>query len=139
MSLRLYKDYLALLEKWPLDKLKEGRDLAQELRRQFRAEFTHGERTNVKNLKESQERLASWKRLCNNEHLKRYPRAFSARPAANVKVEHLPHAASVYFMKFAQQENKPNLAKFMSLWENQKLNDLKISVAETDGGSSSKS
>ncbi|XP_069694901.1 ubiquinol-cytochrome c reductase complex assembly factor 2 [Periplaneta americana] len=68
-----YKQFLHLLENWPADTTKIGRDLGQHLRQQVKEAFKAGEINQV-NEEECNKVYASLKRLSDNEYGQMYQR-----------------------------------------------------------------
>ncbi|XP_076750334.1 ubiquinol-cytochrome c reductase complex assembly factor 2-like [Xylocopa sonorina] len=71
-----YRNYMKLLESWPLDNSKPGRDLAQHIRDQLKLAFAKGEASEV-NREECDRYYKSLKRICSNHYGQMYKRTFS--------------------------------------------------------------
>ncbi|XP_043258127.1 ubiquinol-cytochrome-c reductase complex assembly factor 2 [Colletes gigas] len=72
-----YRNYMRLLESWPLDKLKPGRDLSQHIRDQVKLAFTKGETSQLD--KEVCDRYyMSLKRITSNYYGQMYTRTHTS-------------------------------------------------------------
>lgn len=67
----LYKQYLKLLERWPVDPTKTGRDLGEYLRHRVRIGFRNGQI--VGDVRKCEENIKSLNRLADNFYLKQFP------------------------------------------------------------------
>ncbi|XP_051154439.1 ubiquinol-cytochrome-c reductase complex assembly factor 2 [Leptopilina boulardi] len=72
-----YRNFLKLLENWPLDISKAGRDLSQHIRDQIQIAFSKGDVPQV-NQDQCNRYYASLKRLSLNEYGNRYKRKFES-------------------------------------------------------------
>ncbi|CAL7948581.1 unnamed protein product [Xylocopa violacea] len=71
-----YRNYMKLLESWPLDNSKPGRDLAQHIRDQLKLAFAKGEASEV-NREQCDRYYMSLKRICSNHYGQLYTRTLS--------------------------------------------------------------
>lgn len=67
-SSNLYRRFIKLCEKWPLDESKQGRDFGQVVRDKFSTIFTHGEMTTIKNPRDIDKEISSLERIANNHY-----------------------------------------------------------------------
>jgi len=68
-----YKNFVRVLEKWPLDKNKQGKDLGESLRVLFSKSFPAGS-TSVVNEKAIQKQIFALEALISDKSFKAYPR-----------------------------------------------------------------
>ncbi|KAG8189655.1 hypothetical protein JTE90_018504 [Oedothorax gibbosus] len=109
---QLYKSYLRLCEKWGVDSAKKGRDLGEFIRQQVGKEFSQGGSTNIQNLKECEQKLASLNRLANNQYGDKY-RWTKPVTASTLSLEECQRVLSTAGLQEIN-ENK------LSLWEKMK-------------------
>lgn len=71
-----YKRFLAILEKWPIDKSKHNRDLGHFLRQKLTTQFSGASLTNSsKNQQDNiDKQFEALENLVNNIHKNKYPR-----------------------------------------------------------------
>ncbi|KAK7078267.1 Ubiquinol-cytochrome-c reductase complex assembly factor 2 [Halocaridina rubra] len=74
MSRNSYRNFLKLLEKWPLDETKKGRDLGEYIRVRITSAFKQGD-SSIVNEEECMRTHSSLDRLASNVYAIRYPRA----------------------------------------------------------------
>ncbi|XP_035779990.1 ubiquinol-cytochrome-c reductase complex assembly factor 2-like [Anopheles albimanus] len=95
-----YKNFLSLLERWPLDKSKVGRDLGQYLRDQLKAVLGSSNIIAVKD-----ERLngqfRALENIVNDVHAKKYPRTLSST-ATGLSGEQCREVLSTEFLQILQ-------------------------------------
>uniref|UniRef100_A0A182P256 Mitochondrial nucleoid factor 1 n=1 Tax=Anopheles epiroticus TaxID=199890 RepID=A0A182P256_9DIPT len=72
-----YKNFLSLLERWPVDKSKVGRDLGQYLRDQLTAVLGSSNIVAVKDDR-LQRQFRSLENIVNDVHAKKYPRTLNS-------------------------------------------------------------
>ncbi|KYQ58887.1 putative S-adenosyl-L-methionine-dependent methyltransferase CG14683 [Trachymyrmex zeteki] len=70
-----YKNFMKLLESWPLDKSKAGSDLGQHIRDQLRIAFSKGEAANQPNPEQCNRYYTSLKRISSNYYGQLYKRS----------------------------------------------------------------
>lgn len=70
---QLYKNYLKLLERWPLEPTKKGRDLAEYLRAEVKEGFRNGQA--IGDVKACEKNYESLKRLADDHYKNQYPRS----------------------------------------------------------------
>jgi len=73
MSVSSYTRFVKILEKWPLDPQKKGKDVGEALRQLFSREFPLGS-TSVVNEKHINRQILSLEKLVSNESCIAYPR-----------------------------------------------------------------
>jgi hypothetical protein len=67
-----YKRFLAVLEKWPIDKTKQGRDLGQYLREKLTKDYNITAASKLP--KNAEKQLESLENLVKNVHFEKYQR-----------------------------------------------------------------
>jgi len=77
MSTKSYTRFVKILEKWPLDPNKKGKDIGEALRLLFSQSFPLGS-SSVVNEKVMNKKLDALESLLANESLKRFPRESTA-------------------------------------------------------------
>jgi len=77
MSVGSYTKFVKILEKWPLDPNKAGKDLGQSLRQLFSHNFPLGS-TSVVNEKEINKQVTALESLVSNRSLEAFPRQSTA-------------------------------------------------------------
>jgi len=77
MSGQSYARFVRILEKWPLDKNKKGKDVAESLRLLFSHNFPLGS-TSVVDEKELNKQILALESLVENKSCTTYPRASTA-------------------------------------------------------------
>ncbi|KAK2158599.1 hypothetical protein LSH36_167g10017 [Paralvinella palmiformis] len=75
-----YRMFLRVMEEWPLDKAKTGRDLGAYIREQISKGFQHGEAT-VVDPEKCDRILDSLRRLSTDHHKKAFPRQHASNAA----------------------------------------------------------
>lgn len=65
---QLYKRFVHLCQKWPLDKEKTGRDLGQFIRDHFSSQFPHGELSSLKNAASTEAQLQALENIASNKY-----------------------------------------------------------------------
>jgi hypothetical protein len=75
-----YKRFLAILEKWPIDKSKPGRDLGQYLREKFSTQFINQNNlaTSSKEQAKINTQFEALENIIRNTHRNKYPRSSTA-------------------------------------------------------------
>jgi hypothetical protein len=99
----LYSRYLKLLEKWPLDPTKKGRDLGEELRKRIAVEFSPDNASKL-NADTCEGHLRSLTRIATNHHKNMNPRIFSSS-ATGMDLETCRQVVSNEFLDNIQREN----------------------------------
>ncbi|XP_012285266.1 ubiquinol-cytochrome-c reductase complex assembly factor 2-like [Orussus abietinus] len=104
-----YKNYMRLLESWPLDPTKTGRDLGLHIRDQIKIAFAKGESSQVD--KELCDRYyASLKRLASNHYGSLYKRTLTST-ASGLTVEQCNLALSPELQEFFAEEERSYFSK----------------------------
>jgi len=70
-----YKSFMRVLEKWPLDKNKQGKDLGESLRVLFSKNFPSGSTSVVKDEKSVQRQIVALEALISDQSLNSHPRS----------------------------------------------------------------
>lgn len=73
MSTGSYKNFVKVLEKWPLDKAKKGKDVGEALRVMFGQTFPQGSSTIVKDEKTVNRQILALQRLVDSSSKTKYP------------------------------------------------------------------
>lgn len=71
---QLYRDFLNLFKRWPIDATKKQRDLSELVRKKFSKSFQLGESSENVDLKYWSKVYNDLKPLVNNEYSNKYPR-----------------------------------------------------------------
>uniref|UniRef100_A0A182J1R2 Mitochondrial nucleoid factor 1 n=1 Tax=Anopheles atroparvus TaxID=41427 RepID=A0A182J1R2_ANOAO len=97
-----YKNFLSLLERWPLDKSKVGRDLGQYLRDQLTAVLGS---TNIIAVKDDRlhRQFRALENIVNDVHAKRYPRTLNST-ATGLSGEQCREVLSTEFLQIIQKK-----------------------------------
>ena len=74
---QLYRDFLNLFKRWPIDATKKNRDLSEMVRKKFSLAFQQGESSENVDLKYWSQVYNDLKPVINNEFSDKYPRANS--------------------------------------------------------------
>ncbi|XP_042888203.1 ubiquinol-cytochrome-c reductase complex assembly factor 2-like [Penaeus japonicus] len=102
MARNSYRNFLRLLEKWPLDETKKGgRDLGEHLRIRVSEAFRLGDATPT-NETECQRAYASLNRLANNTYATKYPRKLTST-STGVSIEECHQIVSTDFLKAIEE------------------------------------
>uniref|UniRef100_W8BCD6 Mitochondrial nucleoid factor 1 n=1 Tax=Ceratitis capitata TaxID=7213 RepID=W8BCD6_CERCA len=97
-----YKRFLKVLEKWPTDKTKVGRDLGEQIRKQVK-DFTNpaGLSTEVNDKLSAQ--IDSLERLSGNIYAKKYQRRYTST-ATGLSAEQCSQVLSSEFLQYLNDE-----------------------------------
>lgn len=107
-----YKKFLKLLELWPVDSSKAGRDLGQHIREQVKVAFKAGE-INVADEAECSRINASLKRLADNHYGQMYVRE-SKVSSTGLSAEECGAALSNEFLEELNKSEKGFFSKYLS-------------------------
>lgn len=77
ITMGTYRNYMKLLESWPLDNSKPGRDLAQHIRDQLKLAFAKGEASEV-NREQCDRYYKILKKISSNHYGQMYSRTLSS-------------------------------------------------------------
>jgi len=105
MGSRLYSRFIELVQKWPIDRTRTGRDLGERLRKLVSEEFPQGPITKVNESQLSAE-LDSFIRLSNNVYYNRYPRKFINSTATGLDHEKLKAITSTEGLEIFSPDRK---------------------------------
>lgn len=100
-----YRNYMKLLESWPLDKSKAGSDLGQHIRDQVKIAFSKGEGSNQIDPILCDQYYNSLKRIASNHYGKIYTRVFS-NTASGLSREHCNVILSPEMQEYFAEEEK---------------------------------
>ncbi|KAJ3648956.1 hypothetical protein Zmor_020721 [Zophobas morio] len=106
-----YKRILQLLDKWPAEEGKSGRDLGEFLRNKINLAYKQ-DKFNA-NQKYWDSQYLSLQRLVNNDHKNRYPRVLNSS-ATGLTAEQCNVALSNEFLQQLQEEDKPFYKKLFT-------------------------
>lgn len=93
MGSRIYNKFIDLLQRWPIDKSRTGRDLGERLRTLVAQEFPQGPISKVNEGKLNRD-WESLNRIANNEYRDRFPRKFAGSTVFDWDLEALKLATS---------------------------------------------
>lgn len=82
-----------MLQRWPIDKSRSGRDLGERLRTLVAQEFPQGPISKVDEAKLNKD-WESFNRIANNEYLHRFPRKFTGTTVLDWDLDALKAATS---------------------------------------------
>ncbi|KAK2587645.1 hypothetical protein KPH14_003768 [Odynerus spinipes] len=99
-----YKNYMKLLQSWPLDKSKPGRDISQHIRDQVKIAFSKGDASQV-DQEQCNRYYASLKRIASNHYGQRYKRTLTST-ASGLTVEQCNLALSPEMQEFLKEEER---------------------------------
>ncbi|XP_063706771.1 ubiquinol-cytochrome c reductase complex assembly factor 2 [Culicoides brevitarsis] len=102
-----YRKFLNLLEKWPVDKSRPGRDLGEYLRAQLKSILGQPNIVRV-NEKKLDRQVLALERLTNNEIQKKYPRRLEST-ASGLTGEQCRQVLSQEFLDHLNREEEPGL------------------------------
>ncbi|XP_050715065.1 ubiquinol-cytochrome-c reductase complex assembly factor 2-like [Eriocheir sinensis] len=112
MARNSYRNFLRLLEKWPLDASKSGdRDLGEHIRKRVTEAFKHGEASEV-NEEECQRIYTSLNRIASGAHAAKYPRSLTST-STGLSAEECHHITSTEFLKALEDEDKGVLQRLL--------------------------
>lgn len=112
-----FKRITALLERWPLDHNKAGRDIGQFLRDFVQHSYKTGKLQ--ENPQHWDKQFLALQRLINNEHGNKYPR-INTSSATGLTLDQCTVALSNEFLEHLEQEDKPVYKKLFSSGEKTK-------------------
>ncbi|XP_045616234.1 ubiquinol-cytochrome-c reductase complex assembly factor 2 [Procambarus clarkii] len=105
MARNSYRNFLRLLDKWPVDSTKAGdRDLGKYLRLRVTEGFRHGDATAVDET-ECQRIYASLNRIATNVHAKQYPRTLRST-STGLTAEECKQVISEEFLQILKEQDK---------------------------------
>ncbi|XP_015512855.2 ubiquinol-cytochrome-c reductase complex assembly factor 2 [Neodiprion pinetum] len=113
-----YKKYLTLLQSWPLDKSKVGKDLGQHIRDQVKLAFSKGDLNNVDE-KRCDSYYNSLERIASNRYGKLYKRSFNST-ASGLTQEQCNAVLSPEFLELWQEEERGFLSRTARLFRRKK-------------------
>lgn len=87
MSQKIYKDFISLFKRWPIDATKKGRDLGEHIRVRFMNAFAKGELSENVDVAYWTQAHKDLSRIVNNEFAEKYPRS-KATGALGIGREH---------------------------------------------------
>lgn len=98
----LYKRYLEVITRWPLDPTKEGRDVSAHIRARVGVFFPKGELTQVEGeqLSSLTSEVEALERITSNVNQKLYSKVSDGyTPASGLTLEHLHRSTSTEFIE----------------------------------------
>jgi len=117
-----YKNYMKLLESWPLDKSKVGRDLGQHIRDQLKSAFAKGEATTQPNPEQCNRYYSSLKRISSNYYGHLYKRSLLST-ACGLNKEQCNLALTPEMLEYLKEEERGIIYKFYKKVRNIGKND----------------
>lgn len=109
-----YRNYLRLLESWPLDNSKAGSDLGQHIRDQLKIAFAKGEVSNEIDRKLCDRYYKSLKKISINYYGKKYPRIHSSS-ASGLDRELCNFALRPEVLEYIAEQNRGFVSRMISL------------------------
>ncbi|XP_046750835.1 ubiquinol-cytochrome-c reductase complex assembly factor 2 [Diprion similis] len=109
-----YKKYLTLLQSWPLDKAKVGKDLGQHIRDQVKLAFSKGDLNKVDE-KRCDSYYNSLQRIATNHHGKLHKRTLNST-ASGLTGDQCNSVLSPEFLKYWKEEESGLLSKTARLF-----------------------
>ncbi|XP_042232831.1 ubiquinol-cytochrome-c reductase complex assembly factor 2-like [Homarus americanus] len=110
MARSSYRNFMRLLDKWPVDPTKAGgRDLGEHLRVLVTRGFKLGDATHVDQV-ECHRIYSSLNRIASNTHSKQYPRSLTST-ATGLSVEECRQISSKEFLEEMKEHEKGFLAR----------------------------
>lgn len=106
-----YKNFMKLLESWPLDKSKSGRDLSQHIRDQLKIAFAKGDATNQADLEQCNRYYSSLKRISSNHYGQLYRRSLLST-ASGLNKEYCNLALSPEMSEYWLEEERGIFGKY---------------------------
>ncbi|XP_053964359.1 ubiquinol-cytochrome-c reductase complex assembly factor 2 isoform X3 [Anastrepha ludens] len=98
-----YQRFLKVLEKWPVDKAKVGRDLGEQIRKQVK-NFTNPASLTTQANEKLSAQIDSLERLTGNVYGKKYPRRHTST-ATGLTAEQCSQVLSSEFLQYLNDEN----------------------------------
>lgn len=99
-----YQRFLKILEKWPIDKTKYGRDLAEQIRSQIKVPTNPAVLTNEDTAKLSKQ-IDALERLANNTYAKKYKRINNST-ATGLTAEQCSQVLSSEFLQYLNNDSR---------------------------------
>ncbi|KAK9730107.1 Complex III assembly factor UQCC2/CBP6 [Popillia japonica] len=125
----ILKRILTILEKWPIDETKTGRDLGTFLKNSFRKlQKTETFKDNRQQYWDRQ--YLSLQKIINSDHLKRYPRTLSSS-ATGLTAEQCNLVLSSEFLEQLKKEEQSLFKKLFSLKPEHKDESPKAGTEKT--------
>ncbi|XP_078034581.1 ubiquinol-cytochrome c reductase complex assembly factor 2-like [Augochlora pura] len=108
-----YRNYMKLLESWPLDKSKTGSDLGQHIRDQIKVAFAKGEATNQVDREVCDRYYVSLKKISSNQYGQMYARVRNDT-ASGLTKEQCNMALSPELREYLENEERGILKRIAS-------------------------
>jgi len=105
MGSKIYAKFIDLLQRWPIDKTRTGKDLGERLRQLVAQEFPQGPISKVNELKLNRD-FESLNRIANNEYRDRFPRKFTDSTVFGWELEDYIAATSNEGIAFLNKETQ---------------------------------
>ncbi|BES96497.1 Mitochondrial nucleoid factor 1 [Nesidiocoris tenuis] len=109
---RIYRSYLELLKKWPVDATKKDRDFAQYLRERIKRTFRTPELPGDEDEAECWKTYEALNRIADNQHLVKYKR-YNTSSATGLTAEQCRSILSEEFIKLLDTKES---GFFNSVW-----------------------
>merc|ERR1719282_1958538 len=114
MSGGAYKNFVRVLEKWPVDKNKTGKDLGEALRVVFSKTFPSGSSSSVTNEKLLNRQIAALDSLISNKSLNSFP-VSSKSTFTGLDAETLSQITGTELMGQVSKQSEQNITFFQKL------------------------
>jgi len=105
MGSRIYNRFIELVQRWPVDTTRPGRDLGERLRKVITEEFPQGPISKVDDRKLNAD-LDAYTRLTNNIYFNKYPRKYPNSSVTELDREKLRVATSTEGMNILSGKEK---------------------------------
>jgi len=99
-----YRNFLKLLEAWPVDKTKTYRDFGLHIRDKVKANFASGSVSSIISEKECEKIYNSLKRLCDNHYGELHKR-HSKSSASGLTAEQCNSVLSTEFLEYLEKKS----------------------------------
>eukprot|EP00088_Acartia_fossae_P027205 TRINITY_DN27950_c0_g2_i1.p1 TRINITY_DN27950_c0_g2~~TRINITY_DN27950_c0_g2_i1.p1 ORF type:complete len:147 (+),score=11.82 TRINITY_DN27950_c0_g2_i1:58-441(+) len=94
MGSQTYRNFIKVIEKWPLDKSKEGKDIGEGLRLLLSSNFPSGPNSVLSDERHMKRQIEAAKFLAEDRLLKKYPRIYDST-FTGLPIEDLTQITSV--------------------------------------------
>jgi len=109
-----YRSFIKVLEKWPIDKLKTGKDLGEDLRKLFSHTFPQGSSTGVQDVKQLNRQILALQKLTEDANRTNFP-CSSNNTFTDLDIEHLQQITATETMKQLGEEGRVKESLFTRL------------------------
>lgn len=109
-----YRSFIKVLEKWPIDKTKAGKDLGEDLRKLFSHTFPQGSSTGVQDVKQLNRQILALEKLTEDANKIKFP-CSSNNTFTDMDIELLQEITSTETMKLLGEEGREKKSLFTRL------------------------